>query len=44
MADDDRIREFAKLQKKIKDNPKQIAAFIKKSMGKDTVATKKPNR
>ena len=44
MADDDRIREFVKLQKKIKDNPKQIAAFIKKSMGKDTMPNKKLNR
>ena len=44
MADDDRIREFAKLQKKIKANPKQIAAFIKKSMGKDITSNKKPYR
>ena len=44
MADDDRIREFMKLQKQIKDNPKRIAAFIKKSMGKDVIPNKKPSR
>ena len=44
MADDDRIREFMKLQKQIKDNPKHIAAFIKKSMGKDVIPNKKPSR
>ena len=35
MADDDRIREFLKLRKQVKDDPKRIAAVIQKKMMSD---------
>jgi|TARA_E500000075_G_scaffold102875_1_gene94894 hypothetical protein len=44
MADDDRIREFLKLRKQVKDDPKRIAAVIQKKMMSDVPAHKKPKR
>ncbi|MFZ9022327.1 MAG: hypothetical protein ACO2ZA_04445 [Litorivicinaceae bacterium] len=44
MADDDRIREFLKLSKQVKDDPKRIAAVIQKWMASDVPAHKKPKR
>ena len=44
MADDDRIREFLKLRKQVKDDPKRTAAVIRKWMASDVPAHKKPKR
>jgi hypothetical protein len=44
MADDDRIREFLKLSKQVKDDPKRIATVIRKRMASDVPAHKKPKR
>jgi len=44
MADDDRIREFLKLSKQAKDDPKRIAAVIRKWMASDVPAHKKTKK
>ncbi len=44
MADKDRIKEFVKLQKQIKQNPKRIAAVIKRWMAEDTKPNKRSKR
>ena len=44
MADEDRIKEFVRLQKQIKQNPKRIAAVIKRWMAEDTKPNKRPKR
>ena len=44
MADEDRIKEFLKLQKQIKQDPKRIAAVIKQWMAEDTKPTKRPKK
>lgn len=44
MADKDRIKEFVKLQKQIKQNPKRIAAVIKRWMAEDSKSNKRPKR
>ena len=44
MADNDRIKEFVKLQKQIKQNPKRIAGVIKRWMAEDTKPNKRPKR
>jgi len=44
MADEDRIREFLKLQKQIKQDPKRIAAVIKQWMVEDTKPKNRPKK
>ena len=44
MTDEDRISEFVKLQKQIKQDPKRIAAVIKRWMAEDTKASKRPKK
>ena len=44
MADKDRIKEFVKLQKQIKQNPKRIATVIKRWMAEDNKPNKRPKR
>jgi len=44
MADEDRIKEFLKLQKQIKQDPKRIASVIKQWMAEDTKPKKKPKK
>jgi flagellar biosynthesis/type III secretory pathway M-ring protein FliF/YscJ len=44
MPEDDRIKEFLKLQKQIKQDPKRIAAVIKKWMAEDTNPKKRPKK
>ncbi|MEL0223171.1 MAG: hypothetical protein VXA12_02870 [Gammaproteobacteria bacterium] len=44
MADEDRIREFLKLQKQIKQDPKRIAAVIKQWMAEDTKPKNRPKK
>jgi len=44
MADDDRIREFLKLRKQVKEDPERIAGVIRKWMASDLPAQKKPKR
>jgi flagellar biosynthesis/type III secretory pathway M-ring protein FliF/YscJ len=44
MADDDRIKEFLKLRKQVKENPKHIAGVIRKWMASDVPAHKKLKR
>jgi flagellar biosynthesis/type III secretory pathway M-ring protein FliF/YscJ len=42
MADHDRIKEFLKLRKQVRDNPKRIAGAIRQWMASDAPANKKP--
>ena len=44
MTDEDRISEFVKLQKQIKQDPKRIAAVIKRWMAEDTKSSKRPKK
>jgi flagellar biosynthesis/type III secretory pathway M-ring protein FliF/YscJ len=44
MADEDRIKEFLKLQKQIKRDPKRIAAVIKQWMAEDSTPKKRPKK
>jgi len=44
MTDKDRINEFIKLQKQIKQDPKRIAAVIKRWMAEDTKSSKRPKK
>jgi len=44
MADEDRIKEFLKLQKQIKQDPKRIAAVIKQWMTEDTKPKNRPKK
>ena len=44
MTDEDRINEFVKLQKQIKQDPKRIAAVIKRWMAEDTKLSKRPKK
>ena len=44
MADEDRIKEFLKLQKQIKRDPKRIAAAIKYGMAEDSTPKKRPKK
>ena len=41
MTDEDRINEFVKLQKQVKQDPKRIAAVIKRWMAEDTKSSKR---
>ncbi|MGB0359283.1 MAG: hypothetical protein ACPGC4_05500 [Litorivicinaceae bacterium] len=44
MADEDRIKEFLKLQKQIKQDPKRIASVIKQWMAEDTKPKNRPKK
>ena len=44
MTDEDRINEFVKLQKQIKQDPKRIAGVIKRWMAEDTKSSKRPKK
>jgi flagellar biosynthesis/type III secretory pathway M-ring protein FliF/YscJ len=44
MADEDRIKEFLKLQKQIKQDPKRIATVIKQWMAEDTKPKNRPKK
>jgi flagellar biosynthesis/type III secretory pathway M-ring protein FliF/YscJ len=44
MADEDRIKEFLKLQNQIKQDPKRIASVIKQWMAEDTQPKNRPKK
>ena len=44
MVNDDRIKEFLKLKKQIKEDPERIAGVIRKWMAADIPAHKKQKR
>jgi flagellar biosynthesis/type III secretory pathway M-ring protein FliF/YscJ len=44
MADENRIKEFLNLQRQVKDDPKPIAALIKRWMAEDTKSSKRPKK
>ena len=44
MADEDRIKEFVKLQKQIKQDPRRMAAVIKRWIAEDTKPNKRPKK
>ena len=44
MADEDRIKEFVKLQKQIKQDPRRIATVIKRWMAEDTKLNKQTKK
>ena len=44
MADEDRIKEFLKLQKQIKRDPKRVAAMIKQWMAEESTPKKRPKK
>ena len=44
MADEDRIKEFLKLQKQIRQDPKRIAAVIKQWMAEDMKPKNRPKK